>query len=147
MAPTMTAPAASGPAGPDRGGGSRLGAVVVGTGFGCYSHVRALRHAGFDVHAVVGRDPSKTAERARLFEVPRACTSLSEALDGDRIEAVTTTHGERTADEYVICGGSWTSEIARQLKLDLPMQAGKGYSLTIANPRRRCSARPSASNS
>jgi len=54
-----------------------LGAVVVGTGFGCLTHVRALKAAGFDVLAVVGRDPERTALRARVFEVPRALTSLA----------------------------------------------------------------------
>ena len=41
-----------------------LGVAVVGTGFGCLTHVRALRAAGFDVQALVGRDPVKTAARA-----------------------------------------------------------------------------------
>jgi D-amino-acid dehydrogenase len=41
-----------------------------------------------------------------------------------------------TADEYVICGGAWSSSIARQLQLNLPMQAGKGYSLTLQHPKR-----------
>jgi predicted dehydrogenase len=67
----------------------RLGVIVVGTGFGCFTHVRALRAAGFDVVAVVGRHPDRTAERARLFEVPRACTSLAEALAVTESVAVT----------------------------------------------------------
>ena len=54
--------------------------VVFGTGFGCLTHVRALRAAGLEVAAVVGRDPDRTAERARRFDVPRACTSVEEAL-------------------------------------------------------------------
>ena len=33
-----------------------IGAVVVGTGFGARVHVPALRAAGFDVRALVGRD-------------------------------------------------------------------------------------------
>ncbi len=65
------------------------GAIVVGTGFGCYTHVRALRAAGFDVLALVGRDPAKTAERAALFEVPAALTSLDEALAVAGADAVT----------------------------------------------------------
>ncbi len=65
------------------------GAVVVGTGFGCYTHVRALRAAGFDVLALVGRDPAKTAERAALFEVPAALTSVDEALAVAGADAVT----------------------------------------------------------
>ena len=47
-----------------------VGVAVVGTGFGCLTHVRALRAAGFDVQALVGRDPEKTAERARTVRDP-----------------------------------------------------------------------------
>jgi D-amino-acid dehydrogenase len=39
------------------------------------------------------------------------------------------------ADEYVLAGGSWSAAIARDLQLNLPLQAGKGYSLTLPNPR------------
>ncbi len=65
-----------------------LGAVVVGTGFGCLTHARALRAAGFAVRALVGRDPQRTAERARRFEIPHACTSLAAALALDGVDAV-----------------------------------------------------------
>ena len=65
------------------------GAIVVGTGFGCFTHVRALRAAGFDVLALVGRDPAKTARRAEAVHVPRACTSLAEALALSGVDAVT----------------------------------------------------------
>ncbi len=66
----------------------QLGAVVVGTGFGVLTHLRALRAAGFEVTALVGRDPDKTADRAALFGVPHACTSLEEALRHERTEVV-----------------------------------------------------------
>ena len=65
-----------------------LGAVVVGTGFGCLTHVRALRAAGFDVRVLVGRDPEKTADRAARFDIPHACTSLGDALDRAGFDAV-----------------------------------------------------------
>ena len=65
------------------------GVVVFGTGFGCFTHVRALRNAGFEVKAVVGRDPEKTARRAALFDVPRALVSADEALSLPGIDAVT----------------------------------------------------------
>ncbi|MBI3416443.1 MAG: FAD-dependent oxidoreductase [Verrucomicrobia bacterium] len=54
---------------------------------------------------------------------------------GKRIEALRTNRGEFDADEYVICSGSWSPVIARDLRLKLPMQAGKGYSLTLVQPR------------
>lgn len=56
------------------------------------------------------------------------------AHDG-HIEAARTTRGDFTADEYVLCGGAWSPTIARELRLNLPMQAGKGYSLTLTRPR------------
>ena len=34
-----------------------LGAVIVGTGFGVLTHLRALRGAGIEAKALVGRNP------------------------------------------------------------------------------------------
>ena len=68
---------------------NQVGAAVVGTGFGCLTHVRALRAAGFEVHALVGRDADKTAARAKRFEIPHSCTSLADALSLTNVDAVT----------------------------------------------------------
>lgn len=65
------------------------GVAVVGTGFGTLTHTRALRAAGFDVRALVGRDPDRTASRAARFEIPTASTSLDEVLEMPDIDAVT----------------------------------------------------------
>ncbi len=54
---------------------------------------------------------------------------------GDSVDAVVTSKGELRADEYVIAGGAWTPQMARGLQVNLPMQAGKGYSLTLQQPR------------
>jgi D-amino-acid dehydrogenase len=53
----------------------------------------------------------------------------------DRIEAVRTSRGELAGDEYVVSGGSWSPAVVRDLGLSLPIQGGKGYSLTIPRPR------------
>jgi D-amino-acid dehydrogenase len=53
----------------------------------------------------------------------------------NRITAVRTLRGEFSADEFVLCGGAWSPVIARGLRLNLPLQAGKGYSLTLPKPR------------
>jgi predicted dehydrogenase len=66
-----------------------LGAVVVGTGFGCVTHVRALRAAGFEVRALVGRHPDKTVGRAESLDIPLGLTSLGEALALPDVAAVT----------------------------------------------------------
>lgn len=54
---------------------------------------------------------------------------------GDNITAVKTSNGEIAADEFVLAGGSWSPQTVRELGLRLPMQAGKGYSLTLDKPR------------
>ncbi|MBM3835997.1 MAG: FAD-dependent oxidoreductase [Verrucomicrobia bacterium] len=54
---------------------------------------------------------------------------------GHRVEAARTPKGDLTADEFVLCGGSWSPVVARELRLKIPMQAGKGYSLTLPEPR------------
>jgi D-amino-acid dehydrogenase len=46
-----------------------------------------------------------------------------------RIQTVQTTQGDFPADEVVLCAGSWSSTL-----LKLPLQAGKGYSLTLPEP-------------
>jgi predicted dehydrogenase len=67
---------------------SKHGLVIVGTGFGCLTHLPAFRAAGFDVRALVGRDPEKTAARAERFGVPHTSTSLSDALALPGVTAV-----------------------------------------------------------
>ncbi len=53
------------------------------------------------------------------------------------IKSVLTNKGEFTAQEYVVAGGAWSPSIVQPLNLNLPLQAGKGYSMTLANPRQR----------
>jgi predicted dehydrogenase len=65
-----------------------LRAVVVGTGFGVITHLRALRAAGFEVAALVGRDLGKTTQRAARAGVPHGLTSLSHALALPGIDVV-----------------------------------------------------------
>src|SRR5262249_52806330 len=55
---------------------------------------------------------------------------------GERVDAVETSRGGCAADEFVLCGGSLSTALARDLQLALPLQPGKGYSLTLAHTRR-----------
>jgi predicted dehydrogenase len=87
--------------------------VVVGTGFGCLTHVPALRDAGFDVVGLIGRDPARTAERAQRFGIGHALTSLDDGLALPGVDAVTIatpphTHAALTlkavaAGKHVLC--------------------------------------------
>jgi len=56
---------------------------------------------------------------------------------GNRVAAAQTTVGDLIADEFVLTGGSWSAGMIAGLDLRLPMQPGKGYSLTLPNPRFR----------
>ena len=117
------------------GDDSSLGAVVVGTGFGVLTHLRALRGAGFDVMALVGRDGAKTAAKARMSGVPHACTSLAEALRLPGVDAVAvatppTTHGPLVieavaAGKHVLCEKPFaTDEAEARTMLDAAEAAG-----------------------
>ena len=54
---------------------------------------------------------------------------------GDRLTGIRTTADETLNAEHVIlAGGAWTPELTRQLSLRIPMQGGKGYSLTLREP-------------
>jgi predicted dehydrogenase len=112
-----------------------LGAVVIGTGFGCVTHVRALRAAGFEVRALVGRDADKTAQRAKLFDIPLGLTSVAEALALPGIDAVTVatpphTHAEIVLDavaagKHVLCEKPFGRDVAEaRTMLDAARDAG-----------------------
>lgn len=54
--------------------------------------------------------------------------------NGSQIETIETSKGELKADEFVLTAGAWTPLLMKQLKVDIPLQAGKGYSLIIPRP-------------
>jgi len=55
-------------------------------------------------------------------------------LSGNRIEAAATGRGDVSAEHYVLAAGAWSAAIAGQLGLHLPVQPGKGYSITMERP-------------
>ncbi len=113
----------------------RLGAVIVGTGFGVITHVRAMRDAGFEVLALIGRNPTKTSERAERAGIPLGLTSLDEALllPGVDVVAVATpphTHAEITlkaiaAGKHVVCEKPFARD-AREAQAMLEAAQEKG---------------------
>lgn len=114
---------------------SSLGVVVVGTGFGCLTHVPALRDAGFEVRALVGRDPARTKARADRFDIPVATTALGVALALDGVDAVSVvtpphTHADLVlsaveAGKHVVCEKPFaTDEADAQRMLDAAEAAG-----------------------
>jgi len=57
------------------------------------------------------------------------------AAENGRLRSAQTASGEIEADEFVLAGGSWSPDMLSGLAIRLPMQAGKGYSVTLENPR------------
>jgi predicted dehydrogenase len=82
--------------------GESLGAIVVGTSFGVLTHLRALRAAGFTVHALVGRDPARTEDRAKRCGVPLGLTSLARALALPGVDAVAVATPPHTHAQIVL---------------------------------------------
>ncbi|MEM1318802.1 MAG: FAD-dependent oxidoreductase [Bacteroidota bacterium] len=56
---------------------------------------------------------------------------------GKRLLAICSHRGKHEVEEVVIAGGAWTPQLVRQLGCSLPLQAGKGYSFTVASPAQR----------
>ncbi len=54
---------------------------------------------------------------------------------GERALAARTREGEIPAAHFVIAAGAWSSQVTSPLGLRLPLQAGKGYNLTLRRPR------------
>jgi D-amino-acid dehydrogenase len=55
---------------------------------------------------------------------------------GGNIESVVTDTGEFSGRDVVFALGAWSPLVARQLDLRIPIQPGKGYSITYARPGR-----------
>ncbi len=54
--------------------------------------------------------------------------------NGERVTALVCSDGQVQADTFVIATGAWSGRLAELCGYPLPVQAGKGYSITIRNP-------------
>ncbi len=60
---------------------------------------------------------------------------------GTHISELHTSTGTMTAQQYVIATGAWSGELSAQLNCRLPIEPGKGYSVTMSRPE-RCPEHP-----
>ena len=76
------------------------------------------------------------ADKARELGA-EICTN-TEVLGFDaaagKITRIHTTRGDVPAKEVILAAGSWTPAVVRALRLKIPIQAAKGYSITLENP-------------
>lgn len=70
-------------------------------------------------------------ERGGVIEEQCRVNALLESADG---VAVVTDRGMRHARELVVALGAWSPQLASGLGLKLPIQPGKGYSITYSRP-------------
>jgi D-amino-acid dehydrogenase len=64
-------------------------------------------------------------ERCRLERVRKS---------GGRVVALETSHGELAADQFVFATGAWSPRLSAELECRIPVEQGKGYSVTTARP-------------
>lgn len=89
-----------------------------------------------DCHLAPGRFMAGLRQRLRGMGVELIWNAPVDnfVVENRRIKAARAVHAVE-GDEFVIAGGSWSPGLADSLHLKLPMQAGKGYSLTLSKPR------------
>jgi D-amino-acid dehydrogenase len=97
--------------------------------------VGGLHHPG-DARLRPDRYVAELARRVReLGGVVEEGARIEGFVTGaDRIEAARSTHGAFDAERVVLALGAWSPLLGRTLGLRLPMQPGKGYSLTFSRP-------------
>ena len=75
---------------------------------------------------------------AYLKEVGVTILTNEEVIDmvveKNAIQEIKTTNGTYTADQFVLAAGSWSGTLSKKLRIDLPLQAGKGYRINVARP-------------
>jgi D-amino-acid dehydrogenase len=69
------------------------------------------------------------------------CPVTAISRESGQARAIGTPQGELTADTFVFATGAYTPLLNEQLGCRIPIQPGKGYSMTMARPR-LCPSRP-----
>jgi len=97
--------------------------------------VGALLHPG-DARLRPDRYVAELARRVRELggAIETGARVDSFVLDGARVSHVRTTRGVFQGDRVVMALGAWSPLIGKLLDIRLPMQPGKGYSLTWERP-------------
>lgn len=85
-------------------------------------------------------DPGRFVHQLARFDAGKGVKLLTSVevigfeTAGRLVKAVKTTRGDIAAEEVIIAGGAWSSEIARDLQLKLWIEPAKGYSFTFKRP-------------
>ncbi|SMG08794.1 NAD(P)/FAD-dependent oxidoreductase [Arenibacter troitsensis] len=71
---------------------------------------------------------------SRGVEIKELCKVDTFKESKGRITEITTNRGVFKARDVVLATGAWTANLAKQLKLKIPVIPGKGYSITMKSP-------------
>ncbi len=80
-----------------------------------------------------------------MSELHRVLTQLSVTIrehapvtglikQGEKVKGVVTKSGDVLADQVLFAAGAWTTQLHREIGCNIPIQPGKGYSLTYPRP-------------
>ncbi len=100
--------------------------------YDCDAHMRADR--------LMASWRKNLESRGALIREGCTFTSFAGGTSG-AATAVETSGGAFSADAFVMATGAWTSTLARHLGCRVPIQPGKGYSMTMRRPE-KCPTRP-----
>jgi D-amino-acid dehydrogenase len=71
----------------------------------------------------------------RGVEIREQCEVLGVNRSQRRVDSVETAQGSIAADAVVFAAGAWTPLLNKSLGCRIPIQPGKGYSITMGRPR------------
>jgi D-amino-acid dehydrogenase len=71
---------------------------------------------------------------AKGVEVRHDCAMTGFVTEDGKVKAVRTATGDIEADQVVVATGAWTPLLNKELGCRVPIQPGKGYSITMARP-------------
>jgi D-amino-acid dehydrogenase len=74
------------------------------------------------------------ATREKGVMVDEGCRLDGFETRNGQVTGARTSLGRFTADQFVLAAGAWTPALGRQLGLRVPVQPGKGYSITMERP-------------
>ena len=89
-----------------------------------------------DAHLIPDRFVHQLAAytESRGVRLLTSCEVIDFETSDRHVNRIKTTRGDISAEEVIIAGGSWSTELTRKLQLNLSMQPAKGYSITFKRP-------------
>ncbi|MBI5839743.1 MAG: FAD-dependent oxidoreductase [Chloroflexi bacterium] len=90
-----------------------------------------------DAHLDPARFVTGLAEKAQELgvRIQTKTEVLGFETSNFRITRIHTTRGDFPAEQVILAAGSWSPAVMRDLKIKLPVQAAKGYSITLERPQ------------